>query len=809
MTGIFDEKYKPTIGADFRTKEVEDTKFLLQIWDTAGQERFRSLAAPFYRGSHACVLVYDITDSNTFAAIDYWRDEFLHHRNVDDPDTFPFLLVGNKSDLMGQRRVAHKDAAIYAKENNMIFFETSAKTGENFEKPLGSIARAAIGITVNANSRVIDILSVDLGLKFFAFHQATCPALVLDESSNILKIEDRTYHDEDEIKQQDGDQVNVAEKSLRLISDYIFVIRYGDDEDTSKNKEFHFEKSSEFNIPLEFRGDESDVLPFEVMVKPVDGSLDFIRIKSMMKRHHHFESGNPLRITKSFDIPLVDRQRADNGDFTIHCSSDVVIEHDVVVKSSDLVSKADGGDLRIICDRTFSNNGTVCCNGLGDGGDIYIVAESFVNDGKVESIPSGRFHIFCRKFVNNGAVSPQVIVTVSHQKDTALVSYFLYQCHRQSITRLNSTSFFKEIGLKFNREWIPVVLSNQLWIKHSKVVLNMLSELGIPFFVLMKLLSESLIIGNLDSAVLQIDDDSKNIDLSSYVFSVGLGTTPNCETFTFDRAAQLSIPCGNLTGPISHSLSFTIFCKSADDSFDFIPIHSMFLPQYSFSMSDPLVITKSLNFPHSKSIHSLNGKLAIKCTSDITIAPTATVAANGDELSSHGGEIRMASSGLITNKGTLLCNGLNGGRGGEIFILADSVVNDGKISCEPAGDIYIFCRKFVNYGLLTSDVTVAVDLVDLTAEDEDIISNGGHRSRGPSLSFPSQFRGHARRVSSGILDILKKIDAEPECSICMNDLNKGDAMGQLECGHAFHKQCVVAWLEGNSSCPRCTKDMAR
>ena len=72
-----------------------------------------------------------------------------------------------------------------------------------------------------------------------------------------------------------------------------------------------------------------------------------------------------------------------------------------------------------------------------------------------------------------------------------------------------------------------------------------------------------------------------------------------------------------------------------------------------------------------------------------------------------------------------------------------------------------------------ASIEISVDLED---DEADIIPSG-HRTRGPSISFPSQFRGHARRVSSGILDILKKIDAEPECSICMDDLNKGDAMG--------------------------------
>jgi len=99
--------------------------------------------------------------------------------------------------------------------------------------------------------------------------------------------------------------------------------------------------------------------------------------------------------------------------------------------------------------------------------------------------------------------------------------------------------------------------------------------------------------------------------------------------------------------------------------------------------------------------------------------------------------------------------------------------------------------------------------VELEESEVDAIPNGARRTRGPSISFPSQFRGHARRVSSGILDILKRIDAEPECTICMDDLSKGDAMGQLECGHAFHKQCIVDWLRENTSCPMCRETMTK
>lgn len=106
----------------------------------------------------------------------------------------------------------------------------------------------------------------------------------------------------------------------------------------------------------------------------------------------------------------------------------------------------------------------------------------------------------------------------------------------------------------------------------------------------------------------------------------------------------------------------------------------------------------------------------------------------------------------------------------------------------------------------SASIEISVDLGD---DDEPDLIGSGHRTRGPSISFPSRFKGHARRVSSGILNILKKIDAEPECAVCMCELEKGDEMGQLECGHTFHKECIVEWLGNEASCPMCRVDMKK
>ena len=97
----FSNQYKATIGADFLVKEVEVDGRLatMQIWDTAGQERFQSLGVAFYRGADCCVLVYDVTNQKSFANLDTWRDEFLIQASPRDPDSFPFVVIGNKIDM--------------------------------------------------------------------------------------------------------------------------------------------------------------------------------------------------------------------------------------------------------------------------------------------------------------------------------------------------------------------------------------------------------------------------------------------------------------------------------------------------------------------------------------------------------------------------------------------------------------------------------------------------------------------------------------------------------------------------------------
>lgn len=144
----FDEHYKPTIGADFLTKDVHlpnRRALKLQLWDTAGQERFRSMAVSFYRGADACVLVYDICDEKSFENLDMWMKEFLQNCGVEnEEEDFPFVVLGNKADLTEKKKVSTASAEAWcSSKNNVSFFETSALSKKNLNEAFDKIAEAA------------------------------------------------------------------------------------------------------------------------------------------------------------------------------------------------------------------------------------------------------------------------------------------------------------------------------------------------------------------------------------------------------------------------------------------------------------------------------------------------------------------------------------------------------------------------------------------------------------------------------------------------------------------------------------------
>ncbi|XP_038603901.1 ras-related protein Rab-7a-like isoform X2 [Tachyglossus aculeatus] len=142
----FSNRYRATIGADFLTKDLwlDDQTVTVQIWDTAGTERFQSLGVGLYRGSHCCLLVFDVTAPASFRALDTWHREFLIQAAPADPNRFPFVLVGNKTDLPG-RQVSREEAEEWCARAHAQYFETSAKEATNVDLAFQSAVRATLG----------------------------------------------------------------------------------------------------------------------------------------------------------------------------------------------------------------------------------------------------------------------------------------------------------------------------------------------------------------------------------------------------------------------------------------------------------------------------------------------------------------------------------------------------------------------------------------------------------------------------------------------------------------------------------------
>ncbi|CAJ0589389.1 hypothetical protein GCK32_003343 [Trichostrongylus colubriformis] len=134
----YTESYISTIGVDFkiRTIELDGKTIKLQIWDTAGQERFRTITSSYYRGAHGIIVVYDITDQESFNNVKQWLQEIDRYacENVNK------LLVGNKCDLTAKRAVETQAAKEYADQLGIPFLETSAKSSTNVEQAFLTMA---------------------------------------------------------------------------------------------------------------------------------------------------------------------------------------------------------------------------------------------------------------------------------------------------------------------------------------------------------------------------------------------------------------------------------------------------------------------------------------------------------------------------------------------------------------------------------------------------------------------------------------------------------------------------------------------
>lgn len=140
----FEDDTRTTLGLDFKQKslDIDGEHIQCQLWDTAGQERFSCISKEHYRKADGCLIVYDLTDPDSFSKSDFWYNELIAQGQTTDPP--PTTLVGNKFDLAYIRRVSLNEAEDYAQSLNLDFIETSAKTGHNVTEAFETLIRRII-----------------------------------------------------------------------------------------------------------------------------------------------------------------------------------------------------------------------------------------------------------------------------------------------------------------------------------------------------------------------------------------------------------------------------------------------------------------------------------------------------------------------------------------------------------------------------------------------------------------------------------------------------------------------------------------
>ncbi len=144
---IWNDTFVPTIGVDFKIKtfEIDSKKIKMQIWDTAGQERFKNIVASYYRGANGILLIYDVSDKDSFKNLSNWLIEIEKNASKNVLK----ILIGNKSDLEDKRVITYNQGKEFADTYGLKFIETSAKKNVNVTEAIETLGKELMNSNVD------------------------------------------------------------------------------------------------------------------------------------------------------------------------------------------------------------------------------------------------------------------------------------------------------------------------------------------------------------------------------------------------------------------------------------------------------------------------------------------------------------------------------------------------------------------------------------------------------------------------------------------------------------------------------------
>jgi len=155
--GTFSDSYLSTQGIDMKTKKIDGINLNMQLWDTSGKERFRTLTSSYYNKAKGILVVFDITNLDSFGNVRKWIQDIKRYAMED----VSLILIGNKSDLVKERRVSFQDGKEFAEEYGIKYIETSAKSSEGLDNAFNCLARMIIESKSNQDLKDMD-LEVDI-----------------------------------------------------------------------------------------------------------------------------------------------------------------------------------------------------------------------------------------------------------------------------------------------------------------------------------------------------------------------------------------------------------------------------------------------------------------------------------------------------------------------------------------------------------------------------------------------------------------------------------------------------------------------